>query len=366
MNNKPTLLELCLSPDLGGLELYMARAAIALKNDFHLISVVKNNSKLAEYLKDEPLFTLNKSNNILPIYAAIKLANIIDKEKVDIVHMHWTKDMPLAVLAKKISKRKPHIVQTRNMVMTRFKDDLYHKFLYANLSMMLPVTHQVADQLKRFIPENIRPKIEPIYMGTPLVKPIANKEELQEKYHLHNHFIVGIVGRIEKGKGQHLLIQAVANLVKQGKKIKILIVGHYMNDQAKQLIDQTIEQTNMQDSVVFSGFVKEPQQLMQLCDTVVLATKMETFGLVLIEAMQSGVTVIGSDQGGVPEIIEHEQTGLLFQSQDVSSLQTQISTLYEQPELKHQLAKQGQHKAQTKFLDTTQFTALSNSFKELL
>ena len=77
-----------------------------------------------------------------------------------------------------------------------------------------------------------------------------------------------------------------------------------------------------------------------LCfDAVVLATKCETFGLVLPEAMRAGVAVIGSKCGGIPEIIKHEKTGLLFESEDVSDLTKQLSKLVSDEEFCKKLAK---------------------------
>ena len=64
----------------------------------------------------------------------------------------------------KLSKRKPKIIQTRNMTMTRFKDDVYHKWLYKNIDTMHAVTQQVKEQLEKFIPLDIRPRVAVVYM----------------------------------------------------------------------------------------------------------------------------------------------------------------------------------------------------------
>ena len=118
------------------------------------------------------------------------------------------------------------------------------------------------------------------------------------------------------------------------------------------------------DLIIFNDFVDNPQELMQVCDCICLTTYEETFGLVLPEAMRAGIAVIGSNRGGVPEIIDHEKTGLLFESKDEQSLFQQISLLYNDPELKYNLARQGKAKADNMFDYDLHFQTLENVFKE--
>jgi glycosyltransferase involved in cell wall biosynthesis len=111
--------------------------------------------------------------------------------------------------------------------------------------------------------------------------------------------------------------------------------------------------------------MKNPHEFFQICDTVVLASKRETFGLVLIEAMQVGTAVIGSNSGGVVEIIDDESFGLLFEQGDASSLASKIVMLYKDPELKEKLAKNALLKTQEKFSNTLQFKKLDEILQKL-
>jgi hypothetical protein len=125
------ILELCLSPDLGGLELYMVRASHFL----NAYSVINVNGKLESYYQNTDVHYSKIGR-----YSFIKLARLIDENDIDVLHLHWTKDIPIAVLAKFFSRKKPKLVQTRNMRMTRFKDDFYHRFLYKNIEDNLKMT----------------------------------------------------------------------------------------------------------------------------------------------------------------------------------------------------------------------------------
>ncbi|MDK2047743.1 glycosyltransferase family 4 protein [Aliarcobacter butzleri] len=343
------ILEVCLSPDLGGLELYMKNITKYLD----VTAVINKKGKLKNTFEKEGI-----KHFVLSRYNFYKLSKIIDKEKIDIVHLHWTKDIPVVVFAKLFSKRKPKIIQTRHMHMTRFKSDFYHKFLYKNIDMIIAVTNLVKEQLDRFIPEDIRPKIETSYIGanTPNLLSDEEKNNLKRSFKITNEFVVCIVGRVEEAKGQHIVLEAVESLRKSGIKIKTLVVGHYMDEKYFNNLK------NSYSNDIFTGFVSNPTDLMQISDCVVLATKKETFGLVLIEAMKCGVCVLGSNSGGPLEIIDDEKTGLLFESMNSDSLCEKLSLIIENEELKETLALNGKIKANEFFDSKKQLEVI----KELL
>jgi len=126
-----------------------------------------------------------------------------------------------------------------------------------------------------------------------------------------------------------------------------LVVGKTIEPAYLASLKSTCQQQGL--AVTFLDFVDEPQRLMQICDCVLLSTYEETFGLVLAEAMRAGVAVVGSDRGGVPEIIEHGQSGLLFRSGDSHSLAEALLQLKQDPALRARLAEQGKEKADSVF-----------------
>ncbi|MDH5612950.1 MAG: glycosyltransferase family 4 protein [Gammaproteobacteria bacterium] len=364
------ILELCLSSGLGGLELYVYRASEALKKNHNVTTALLKDSKLDTYYKKHSTINriyINRSKNPVPIINARKLAKIIDDNKIDLVHMHWGKDLAIAALAKFFSKSKPKLVYTRQMMITRYKNDIYHRFLYKQLDYLLTITKQLETLCKAFIPaKNLH--IRTLYYGVTKPKKLLSNAEIQElrttKKFVASDFIIGLFGRLEDGKGQHLLIKALAIAKNNNENIKALIVGHEMTAGYRDTLLALAKSLDVVDQIVFNDFVDNPQELMQICDCICLTTYEETFGLVLPEAMRAGITVIGSNSGGVPEIIDHHKTGLLFESRDEQNLYQQISLLYNNPELKSALAKQGKEKADDMFDYDLHFNSLDKIFTE--
>ena len=368
MSKNRYILEVCLSPDLGGLELYMKDCAYELSSEFTVVSVIAQKGKLAQYFEKSELgFFQLKRKSSFSLNTAWKLAKIIDEKKIDIIHLHWTKDIPIVVLAKLFSKQKPKLVQTRHMTMTRFKDDFYHKFLYKQINLILAVTKQVENQIKQFIPKDIIPKVQTLYLGARSFDLIDKNiiQEFKKELNPKGSFMVGLIGRINEFKGQHLLLEAMKILVDKGLDIQAFIVGHTMSEEYLETLKNKVVSSNLLENFHFVGFTNEPEKFMQTCDVVAMTSKNETFGLVTIEAMKNGTAVVGANSGGVLEIIDDEQTGLLFQSGDAIDLSQKIEKLYNDRKLKEKLADNGKEKADLMFDKTKQFKKLIDIFKLL-
>ena len=345
MKNK-NILELCLAHGLGGLELFVASCYKDFSSKTPCKVVVAPGTKLDNYLGDIDKFHI-KRNKLFPFVPAFQLAKYIDENDIDIVHFHWTRDIITTVLAKVLSKKKPKLVQSRHMRMTRFKDDFYHKWLYKNIDMMHAVTLKVKEQLETFIPFDIRPKIEMVYLGVEASKIDEEKvAQLKKQYELEDEFIVGIVGRIEAGKGQYKVIEAIHKL--KDLNIKALIVGSAMDEVYLAELKQKVSELDLKDKVIFTGFTKEVNEHMQLFDVNVLATENETFGLVVIEAMANKVPMIATNKGGPLEIIDDGVNGLLFDGSS-DDLSVKIKQLYNDEQLKEVLAENGYKKVKEKF-----------------
>ena len=228
------ILQLCLSSGLGGLELYVYRASDALQNRHKVTAVLQQGSKLDDYFEQHSSISrhhLKRRSGPLPIINARKLARIIDDNEIDLLHMHWGKDFALAALAKTLSKRKPKLVYTRQMMVTRYKNDFYHRFLYSQLDLLLTITRQLEQLYKKFVPgENL--DVRALYYGVKPPQHVPGHDEIvtmrMDKGFSEDDFIIGLFGRLEDGKGQHLLIKAVSMARQNDKTVKALIVGHEM------------------------------------------------------------------------------------------------------------------------------------------
>ncbi|MGF7185883.1 spore coat protein SA [Desulfitispora alkaliphila] len=139
--------------------------------------------------------------------------------------------------------------------------------------------------------------------------------------------VVLYVGRLKKIKGVHHLLNVFPNILKQMPNTDLFVVGSAffgLNKETRYVkkLHQTAE--DMSDSIHFIPYVphNEIQKWFQIADIIVVPSKAEPFGLVNIEAMATGVTVVATNAGGIPEIIKHEKTGVLL---DPNSVEKELS-----------------------------------------
>jgi glycosyltransferase involved in cell wall biosynthesis len=348
------VLELCLSTGVGGLELYAVRTAIQLKvRNIECVAVTGRDTMTAERMRQNDVLTFefDKSNRYLPWFSSGRLARLIDEQQVDVIHMHWAKDLTLAVLAKLKARRSVKLVYTRQMMITRPKRDIYHRALYRHVDLFLTITEQLRELAQQYLPMPNN-AIRTLYYGVEVPPALSEQERLALRQSLHvpnNSFAIGMVGRIEEGKGQHLLMQAVHELVQQGNAVHATVIGPAMNARYEAKLKEQVKERGLNNAIHFYGSHPNPVEIMSAFDVVVLATKQETFGLVLIEAMRNGVAVIGTRAGGVPEIIDEGITGLMFAPENSQELTEKLSALVNDKSLCKKLAQAGKEKADRLF-----------------
>lgn len=157
-------------------------------------------------------------------------------------------------------------------------------------------------------------------------------------------YTFALVGLIHPNKGQETAIRALAVAARQYPDIRLLIVGGGDVDQLKQLANES----GIEDKVEFWGYVQEPYTAYLAADAVLMCSKYEAMGRVTVEAMSARRPVIGYDDGGTSEIIEHEHTGLLYRG-GPEMLAACMMRFTENPEWACKLGENGWHDARSKF-----------------
>lgn len=349
------VLVICLSRAKGGLGSYMCRTVKALGKRHNVFPVVPPGwGMVRQFLIDDGLeFTeLSPWLREFPLLTAWKLARFIDAHQIDSIHATWRGDLPVCALAKLFSRRKPRLVYTVQMKISRSKNDPYHNFIYRQVDAFLTITRQLRQQVQARIHPALRDRVTTHYYGIPRPGILAPRTAaaLRRKFNFPEEaMVVGLIGRKDEGKGQHLLIEALAMTNQTGLNIFGLIAGEAVNPPYENRLRGMVEREGLSGKTLLMGWIKNPARLMQICDVVLLASYQETFGLVLPEAMSVGIAVVGSDAGGVPEIITHRRTGMLFKTRDSESLCTVLTELYNDPELRKRLALAGQREVRERF-----------------
>lgn len=165
------------------------------------------------------------------------------------------------------------------------------------------------------------------------------------------------VGQIKPQKGQIDCVKAGIELHKAGVEFELLLVGGINEDDfayRDNLID-LIDSAGAGEKIRLIGHSNEPAALMQHADIAINSATSETFGRVTVEAMLSGLAVIGANSAGTAEIIQHDKTGLLYKPGDHIELSNTILRLNDEPLLLKKISNTALKEAEDKYSDNERF-----------
>lgn len=177
--------------------------------------------------------------------------------------------------------------------------------------------------------------------------------EQKEKKSGQLHFT--IVGMLTEWKGQHIFIEAARQILEQYPDCHFSLVGAtvYENSGQGSYEDQLKNQilsAGLEGKIQMLGALQNTAEHLRNCDVAVHASiKPEPFGLVIIEAMASGLATIAARAGGALEIIDDGKDGLLFEPNNPSELAQKMKQLLESPQLIQTLCRNGRKKVENSF-----------------
>jgi glycosyltransferase involved in cell wall biosynthesis len=142
--------------------------------------------------------------------------------------------------------------------------------------------------------------------------------------------VVAGVGRFAPEKGFDVLIRAMSEL----PSAELVLFG---DGEEKANLESLTERLGISERVHFAGWVSSPWDTSFQIDVFAMPSRREGFGITAVEAMMSRIPVVASGAGGIPEIVEHERTGLLVPPDDPKALAEAIVRLLDDPQLRERL-----------------------------
>jgi len=311
-----------------------------------------------------------RKNKIYSIFgAALYFEKILVKNNAGLIHAQFAWD-GIRMLKTKRKLKLPLITNFRGMdIFRNSRSWLYRlqlKKLFKAGDLFLPVS----DHIRRFAIEKLgcpKDKILTLYGGIDL-----NKFSFAEKNKIKDHKIIILMcGRIAEKKGFEYGLKAFSLLKKTNKNAELHIVGEAsllckFRDIAKNLL--------IKNSVVFAGGKthQETADYMKKAD-ILLAPYVtpkngdqEGIPNVVKEAMATGLPVVSTIHGGVPEIIIDKKTGLLVKEKDVEGLYKCLTTLINDPNLRYRLANAGRKFIEENFDVIKQTKKLEEIYRKIL
>ncbi|MEO0265222.1 MAG: glycosyltransferase family 4 protein [candidate division WOR-3 bacterium] len=287
------------------------------------------------------------------------------REKFDIVYVQWPIPHVLFALPYKLVQKSKIVLYFHGSdaaLLKKLSRPLF--WLFSSLCSNCEVTLTNSNYMKNsLINLGIRNRIEVI--------PLANPHTSElEPYKEEKELNILFVGRLIDLKGVDVLIKSFKIIKEKYANAKLTIVGDGI------LINELKKLTKLLDlnDVYFKGFLTgEPlheeyrkAMIFVLPSIVNKSGETEGLGMVLVEAISFGVPVVGSNVGGIPDIILDGKTGLLANPGDPEDLANKIIKLIENPELRKKLVEEGQKHIKENYSWDATLNKLEKIFKEVV
>ena len=286
----------------------------------------------------------------------IALKKISKKHEIEIVYSNTLAVLVGFLFAKMFNKK--HIWHIHEIIeQPKFVSKIFAKLICSKTNTQLIFNSFATQAFWRRISSETMGANEVVWNG--IENPNMNTEpsiieqnRLQYWQANDHEIVIGLIGRINKWKGHKLLLEAFQKISDKFPNTRVAFVGscppgqdHFLHE-----IKELISQMHLENRVIIRPFQNNIFDVWTSIDiAVVPSTEPEPFGLVAIEAMLAGKPVIAANHGGLAEIIEHNETGILFEPKNCLSLIAALEELIKDEAKRKQFGVNGQARSQKYF-----------------
>lgn len=302
------------------------------------------------------------------ISLASKMAEVAKAENLDLLHVHYA--VPHAVcayLAKQLVGDHLKIVTTlhgTDITVLGYDPTLSNmiRFGIEKSDAVTAVSKDLALQTQRLLEtdKEIKPIYnfvdETIYFQRPVtdLKAVYGIEEDEQ--------VIVHISNFRPVKRVPDIVKVFSNIHKEVKS-KLLLIGE---GPELPIVKRLVDELNLKDHVKFLGKQENIAEILNISDLAMLLSSKESFGLILLEAAACGVPSIGTNIGGIPEVIEDGKTGLIVPVGDIEEITEKTLQILKNPKLKRQMGELARERAETYFHSNIIVEQYEDLYKEIL
>jgi len=317
------------------------------KKGYRVFFVVQPGSPLARKAGEAgvPVLPL-KMRNEADLLAAWKLSRAMRKRRCRLVHFHDAHGLAVGATAARwarvplrfISRRVDFPLPNNAFSLRKYTKEIDAVIAISEGVKKVLLSAGVPWSLIHVIPSGI--DFSPFW-------EVKDRGFLRREFSFSpDDYLVGIVAALEDHKGHTDLIQAAKILKDAAPRIRIIVVG---TGSLRLTLDKQARDLGVEDIVFFLGFREDVPRILASLDLFVLCSHLEGMGSSLLDAMASRLPIVATRTGGIPEVVAHNETGLLVPPHDPPSLAGAILELYRDRKRAARLAEKGLDVVRSKF-----------------
>lgn len=370
-DGRATICQVLHSLQVGGAEMLAARLARQLGGSYRFLFVCLDHlGTLGEELRAEgfPIEVLNRRPG-LDWRSTFRLARLLRREQVDLVHAHQYTPFFYALAARWLGRRIPVLFTEHGRHLPdypRRKRILANRLLLSRRDRVAAVGESVRQAV--ITNEGIAAeRVGVIYNGIDL-EAFANGHRDREGARRAmgvdpNDLVVIQVARLDYLKDHLTAIRALERVAAQRPQVRLVLVGE---GPEREKIEAEVHQRQLASHVRFLGLRSDVARLVPAADVFLLTSISEGIPLTVIEAMAAGLPVVSTRVGGIGEIVVEGSTGLLACSGDDAALAEHLVQLADNRERRVQMGERGRQRAREVFSESQMHRSYLRLYEEQL
>ena len=360
---------------------YAAKTAQLLEQAGHTVFVLTCPGSLnSENLSKRGLslvenINLNSSNPVQLYLSYQKLKKFLLEEQIDLINPHRSEGFPLFVFAARALRSiRPEktipIVRTRGTTRP-LRDHLLNRKMQTDWSDYHITAGEIVGQRLLSTVPGISEKVKTIYFPVDCPElPLKPEKNFRTEFEIpENARVLAVVGRIRPVKGQRILLQGLSQLLTDFPDLVLLMPFRDTSENEPEMIvlRADIERLNLKDHIRLIPEREDIRWLMEFADLgIVSSVESEVICRVAVEFFSVATPVVAFPTGCLPEIIQHEQNGMLAKNKTTEALVEEMRIVLSNPGLSERLSRGARRDAEVRFNPQIMLDQTLKVFKQVL
>jgi N-acetyl-alpha-D-glucosaminyl L-malate synthase BshA len=333
---------------IGGIEIATLNVAQLLAAKGHEVHVLTSLDKgLPEESVHKGVFVhriLWKGHNFLANRVfELRMLRMLLKIHPQIVHVQTIRLSKCALLAK-VFFQIPYVIcgHGSDVYLSNPPDGFENKILLKNADVVIALTDHMKKAMQKMYLRDV--KVVPNGINVDEFAPLTKLEARAKLQMDDDERVVAFVGSLREIKGVEYLVRATKSILETGTVIHTVIIG---DGPDRERLESLTHQLHISSYVTFKGQIQNEQipYYLRVSDVFVLPSLSEGFPVVLLEAMASGLPIVTTNVGGVPEIVRDRENGFIIEPKNAKEIADRVLCILKSEEITKRLSNNNKHRA---------------------
>ncbi|MDR5590821.1 glycosyltransferase family 4 protein [Christiangramia sp. SM2212] len=294
-----------------------------------------------------------------------EILKVCKKHEIDIIHIHDSTALTMAVMATKLSKLPPFVLSKKTSFPIKDRPQTLYKYNHPQIKKILCVS----ERTRQITAESIENKsrLVTIYHGTRMRKTINHEINLRENLKIPKEkIVVGMIANHIRAKNLQNWLEMIDEIVnkRNDKRFHFIQIGNYTNRTPAYL--EFIKEKKLEQQISFLGFTPDASGFIPQFDISLLSSQSEGIPQFIYESFYFKVSVISTNVGGIPEIIEDNVNGMLSNPFQPQRLADKLIALSQDKDLMEKFAELSHQKLIKNFTTSKMAEQTLAEYKKVL